>query len=122
MIDNYSDAIQSASVRSEGRGRSYSFGCLASEIGLAKSERANLTQLCKPDLVRIAEETGAPVFLMVRSGAGCICTGRAMSSYPIKTFVDRRLGIGAGSLIPTKDHATKDRDFQAYLARQRQAK
>lgn len=83
--------------------RRYRFGPLAYDIGFAASERLDLTQLCKPTLARIADDTGDTVFLMVRSGDDAVCADRAVGSYPIKTFVvdvgtRRPLGVGTGNL------------------------
>lgn len=90
-------------VLQDGPAKRYFLGPLAYEMGLAASERMDLRALCKPTLLRIAEETGDTAFLMIRSGDDSVCVERAEGTYPIKTFVvdvgtRRPLGVGAGSL------------------------
>ncbi|HLT99031.1 MAG TPA: IclR family transcriptional regulator [Burkholderiaceae bacterium] len=83
--------------------RKYQFGPLVSEMGSAASETLDLPALCRPTLVRIADDVGDTVFLMVRRGDEAVCADRLSGNYPVKTFVVdvgvyRPLGIGAGNM------------------------
>ena len=83
--------------------RRYRLGPLVSEMGAAASEVLDLPALCRPTLMRIADDVGDTVFLMVRRGDEATCADRISGHYPIKTFVvdvgtRRPLGIGAGSM------------------------
>lgn len=81
----------------------YRLGPLASAMGAVASEVIDLPALCRPALMRIADDVGDTVFLMVRNGDDAVCADRASGAYPIKTFVvnvgtRRPLGVGAGNM------------------------
>lgn len=90
-------------VRQDTGTRRYFLGRLIFELGLAASTSFNLRDICRPALLRLAEQTGDTVFLTIRSGFDTVCVDRAEGSFPIKTLTldvgtRRPLGVGAGGL------------------------
>lgn len=89
-------------VIQEAGSRRYALGHELVRLGRAAG-RADVTDLARPALLRLARETEDTVFVSVREGLEAVCLDRAIGDYPIKTLTlnvgDRRpLGVGAGSL------------------------
>ena len=95
--------IAEGMVRRDPDTRCYFLGHLIFELGLAASSNFNLRDVCRPSLVRLAEQTGDTVFLTIRSGYDTACIDRQEGSFPIRTLTldvgtRRPLGVGAGGL------------------------
>lgn len=96
--------------------RRYFLGPLIFELGLAAAPQFNLSDICRPSLQRIADNTGDTVFLIVRSGHDSVCIDRREGSFPIKAFTldvgtRRPLGVGSGGLallLPLPDEAVQE--------------
>jgi DNA-binding IclR family transcriptional regulator len=94
----------------------YFLGPLIFELGLASSPQFNLSDICRPSLQRIADETGDTVFLSVRSGYDSVCIDRKEGAFPIKALTldigaRRPLGVGSGGLallLPLADDAVDE--------------
>ena len=89
-------------VIQEAGSRRYALGHELVRLGRAAG-RADIGDLARPALLRLARETEDTVFVSVREGVEAVCLDRAIGAYPIKTLTlnvgDRRpLGVGAGSL------------------------
>jgi len=97
--------LQHGLVEQDDDSRRYRLGMEMAVLGWSVSSgRADLRQLCGPEMQALADETGDTAFLAVRSGYDTVCIERKMGPYPIKAFtVDvgtrRPLGVGAGGII-----------------------
>jgi DNA-binding IclR family transcriptional regulator len=83
--------------------RKYRLGPLLYELGLLAQPRSRLSELCDEAMHVIAEETQDTVYLCERRSAECICTSRAIGSYPIQALtldvgIRRPMGVGTAGL------------------------
>jgi len=83
--------------------RRYALGPLAFEIGLAAAQQFDIRAVCRPALVRIAQDVGDTSYLVVRSGIEAVCIDRQEGPSPIRVFTleigsRRPLGLGAAGL------------------------
>lgn len=83
--------------------RRYSLGALTFELGVAAAQQFDIRELCRPTLIRLAEEVGDTAYLVVRSGEEAVCLDRQEGPSPIRVLTldigsRRLLGVGAGGL------------------------
>ncbi len=91
-------------VAQDAPSRRYRLGQELAVLGWSVTRTSyDLRELCQPEMLALAEETGDTSFLTVRSGIDSVCIDRKMGPYPIKAFtVDvgtrRPLPVGAGGV------------------------
>lgn len=90
-------------VRHDPGSRGYALGLRLFSLAAAASRHSGLKRQARPWLLRLAHETRANVFLMLREGADAVCTDRVDAGVVVHTVTGMiggrvPLGIGPGSL------------------------
>jgi DNA-binding IclR family transcriptional regulator len=83
--------------------RRYRLGPLNFELGLATVRDSRIERAFRQVLVRLAQQSGDTVYLMVRGGADVVCLDLAEGEFPIRSHTfsvggRRPLGFGAAGL------------------------
>lgn len=83
--------------------KTYSLGDQAILLGLAMQHRLPLVHLARPQMMRIAADSGDTALLVQRTGAESVCIDREFGGYPIRAnYLEvgarRPLGVSSGGL------------------------
>lgn len=95
--------IEQGYVTRDDEQKTYSLGDQATLLGLAMQHRMPLVHLARPQMMRIAADSGDTALLIQRTGGESVCVDREFGGYPIRAnYLEvgtrRPLGVSSGGL------------------------